>query len=354
MSRAGAVPHCSCILAMSFFPRLSYLPRDGGELHRKGGILLKARLGEWERELQYLRFRIAEWKQFGSAEHPDYYPFRSFLLEKVRNHLLFELKTFSSILMACDVAATSDDVPSVPGYIDSIFTFRDRISPGEVTRRNHLEDWQRYSRDKDEEEDTPAQMDDMFARIRTEVDAMERRSMAFRRMVDQLVGMVDEMREVLGLGGFADRLAWGPASRHSARSGPRSRLLRSPSDLQPTLNLADSRARLPPPLPVTTTTTTAATGSSPLRPASGPPSASGASPVRHQRQPDSSSLLSRTPSPPPPRPARNLHFFHWVPFHRVFHTRQQQTSNPSVLRTRTPSPGRTPFPPPGTPVWPDS
>ena len=80
------------ILAMAFFPRSSYLPLYGGELHRKGGVLLKARLSEWERELNYLRFRIAEWKEFGSVEHPDYYPFRSFLLDKVRNHLHFELK----------------------------------------------------------------------------------------------------------------------------------------------------------------------------------------------------------------------------------------------------------------------
>lgn len=77
---------------MAFFPRLSYLSLYGGELHRKGGVLLKARLSEWERELQYLRFRIAEWKQFGSADDADYNEFRSFLLQKVRNHLQFELK----------------------------------------------------------------------------------------------------------------------------------------------------------------------------------------------------------------------------------------------------------------------
>jgi len=82
---------------MSFFPRLSYLSRYGGELHRDGGALLKARLCEWERELQYLRFRIAEWKEFGSVEHPDYYAFRSFLFEKVRNHLFFELKVRPSV-----------------------------------------------------------------------------------------------------------------------------------------------------------------------------------------------------------------------------------------------------------------
>ena len=80
---------------MAFFPSLSYLSLYGGELHRKGGVLLKARLSEWERELQYLRFRIAEWKQFASADHEDYNGFRSFLLQKVRNHLQFELKVRS-------------------------------------------------------------------------------------------------------------------------------------------------------------------------------------------------------------------------------------------------------------------
>jgi hypothetical protein len=81
---------------MSFFPRPSSLPLYGGEIHRKGGVLLKARLSEWERELQYLRFRIAEWKVFGSVEHPDYYQFRAFLFQKVRDHLYFELKVRSS------------------------------------------------------------------------------------------------------------------------------------------------------------------------------------------------------------------------------------------------------------------
>lgn len=77
---------------MAFFNHLS---QCGGELRREGGVLLKARLSEWERELQYLRFRIAEWKQFGSADHPDYKGFRSFLLQKVSDHLRFELKVRS-------------------------------------------------------------------------------------------------------------------------------------------------------------------------------------------------------------------------------------------------------------------
>ncbi|KAI0059952.1 hypothetical protein BV25DRAFT_1828371, partial [Artomyces pyxidatus] len=63
-----------------------------GELHREGGQLLKSRLNEWERELQYLKFRIAEWKQFASAEHEEYYEFRDYLLRKLTDHMHFELK----------------------------------------------------------------------------------------------------------------------------------------------------------------------------------------------------------------------------------------------------------------------
>lgn len=62
------------------------------ELHGANGRALRARLTEWERELHYLKFRIAEWKQFGSAEHEDYYEFRQYLFRKVTEHMYFELK----------------------------------------------------------------------------------------------------------------------------------------------------------------------------------------------------------------------------------------------------------------------
>src|SRR5882762_2266667 len=63
-----------------------------GELHKKGGDLLRARLDEWVQELQYLKYRIAEWIQFGTPEQEEYYDFREWLLKKVGDHLHFELK----------------------------------------------------------------------------------------------------------------------------------------------------------------------------------------------------------------------------------------------------------------------
>lgn len=101
---------------MAFLPRLSYLNLYGDELHQTGGDLLKARLSEWERELQYLRFRIAEWKQFGSVEHPDYYPFRSFLLQKIRNHIYFELKVRCSLT----IGRTTNPIHSLTDVFNDI------------------------------------------------------------------------------------------------------------------------------------------------------------------------------------------------------------------------------------------
>lgn len=350
----------SRILAMSFFPRLSYLTLYGGELHRKGGVLLKARLREWERELQYLRYRIAEWKQFGTVEHPDYYPFRAFLLEKVRNHIVFELKvrstflrddqgpfdegmtraihpqTLSSILMGCEVAVGSDDVPPLQNYADRIFAFRERISTGEITRRIHLEDWLRYTYDKEgAEADTPSQMDDMFARIRNEIGAMERRSADFKRAVDDLVRMVEEMQRI-------ERWSTGAKDR-TPRASAQSRVIRSPSDLTPILILANTRTRLPPPRP------------SPLRPpTSGSPSASVSASVSANRSPHThththtATTATSSRTPPSPRPARHARI-HRRLFHRVFFA--ARTSNPT--RQRTPSPRRSPSSsPPGTPMMP--
>lgn len=352
---------------MSFFPHLSHLSRYGGELHRKGGVLLKARLVEWERELLYLRFRIAEWKEFGSVEHPDYYSFRAFLFQKVRNHLFFELKvcafmlddiildegwihspqTLSSILVACEVAVDSDDVPPLQNYADSIYAFRERISPGEITRRIHLEDWHRYMRSKDEAVDTASDMEDMFARIRHEIGGMERRSAEFKRMVDELVQMVEEMPNIF------TRVHVSPANGFTtgprmARAGPRSRLrsrlVRSPSDLTPTPLLANSRARLPPPL-----LPPAPSGSPRLPPAPGSPSAtavlasiSASASLNRLRQ----TMTAPSRTPPPPRAQRYAHF-HRRLFNRAFFA--SRASNPP--QPRTPSPRGTPLPP-GMPALP--
>lgn len=324
---------------MAFFPRSSYLGLYGGELHRRGGVLLKARLNEWERELNYLRFRIAEWKEFGSVEHPDYYPFRTFLLQKVQNHLHFELKTLSSILVACEVAVRSDDVPPLQNYVDSIFTFRERISPGEITRRIHVEEWHRYCRTKEDTTDTPSQMDDMFARIRNEIGAMERRSQDFKKMVNELVGLVDEMQERERVGGFANGIARGPRiSQARARAG----LVHSSSD---TPILANSRARLPPPpLPG------AAGGSPPRRPSSRP---TRSSPLRHTTA-EARPIIPRSPRnggsstiaprfSPPPRPARNPQR---RLFNRVFYISHSSSTPLSRIPPRVPSPPSAPVTPP--------
>ncbi|KAI9447140.1 hypothetical protein BJY52DRAFT_1313337 [Lactarius psammicola] len=324
---------------MAFFPRSSYLGLYGGELHRRGGVLLKARLNEWERELNYLRFRIAEWKEFGSIEHPDYYPFRSFLLQKVRNHLHFELKTLSSILVACEVAVRSDDVPPLQNYVDSIFTFRERISPGEITRRIHVEEWHRYCRTKEGTTDTPSQMDDMFVRMRNEISAMERRSQDFKKMVDELVGLVDEMQERERIGGFANGLARGPRIPQ-ARAG----LVHSSSDLQGTRILADSRARLPPLPPG------AAGGSPPRQPSSRP---TRSSPLRHTatdsrpvaRSPRNGASSAIAPRfSPPPRPVRN-------PQRRLFNRVLYISHSSSAPLSRPSPPSRVPSPP-SAPVTP--
>ena len=234
-------------------------------------------------------------------------------------------QTLSSILMACEVAVVSDDVPPLQNYADSIFAFRERISMGEITRRIHLDDWLQYIRAKEDEADTPSQMDDMFARLRNEINGMERRSADFKRMVDDLVRMVEEMQRVVE--------RWSTAANDGIpRGAVQPRLIRSPSDLTPMPILANTRTRLPP-LP------------SPLRPStSGSPSAS----VSTSGSVNQSPHTTTSPRTPPPRAARSTRI-HRRLFHRLFFA--QRTSNPT--RQRTPSARRTPSPSPlGTPMMP--
>ena len=56
-------------------------------------------------------------------------------------HTYTHIQTLSSIMMACEVAARSDDVPPLQNYVDTIYTFRERISPDKITWRIHLEAW---------------------------------------------------------------------------------------------------------------------------------------------------------------------------------------------------------------------
>jgi len=254
-------------------------------------------------------------------------------------------QTLSSILVACEVAVDSDDVPPLQNYADSIYAFRERISPGEITRRIHLEDWHRYMRAKDEAVDTASEMEDMFARIRHEIGGMERRSAEFKQMVDELARMVKEMPNIFTRihASSANGFTTGP---RIARAGARSRLVRSPSDLTPTPLLANSRARLPTPL-----RPPAPPGSPRLQTTSGSPSAAAvlasiSASASLNRLQQMTTAPSRTP--PPPRAQRYAHF-HRRFFHRSFFA--SRTSNPP--QPRTPSPRGTPSEsPPGTPALP--
>jgi hypothetical protein len=311
-------------------------------------------------------------------------------------------QTLSTILMACEVAAQSDDVPPLQSYVDLVFAFRERISHGEITRRIHLEQWHIYMRVRDEEaDDTQSQMDDMFAKMRNEIDGMDRRSKEFKSMVDELVRMVAGMQEIMkprqgaigavggGGGGGASGLQIRPdgfvnvngfwvrsatrippyaVHRHDAASARAMTMTRSPSDVLPMPTLAHSRARLPPltsihlppplpppppsPLP-TANSTTPARGRFPtsisLASRSRQQHAVTSSPAVISRttgiilpsSPSRSRSRSRSPPPPPPRTARSIHR---RLFQRVFHTSQNSDTSPRH-RMRTPSPAaRAPSP----------
>ena len=275
--------------------------------------------------------------------------------------------------MACEVAARSDDVPPLQNYIDAIYAFRERISPGEITRRIHLEEWHRYMRTRDEETgDTQPQMDDMFAKIRTEITGMERRIKDFKLMVDELVRMVGAMKGIdrlrqegarrVRLRGQDGSVVSGYQIRGATRipphpaHGPGSarRLVRSPTDLLPMPILANSRARLPPlispPPPPPSPIPNANNSISPRRVPTSTPSSVSRSRLRQAAR--SSAAISRTiihsssPSPPPtpPRPARNN--IHRGFFRRVFHMSQNTDADTTPLPPRTPSPSpvRSPSP----------
>jgi hypothetical protein len=314
--------------------------------------------------------------------------------------------------MACEVAAHSDDVPPLQSYVDSIFAFRERISPGEITRRIHLEDWHIYMRLKVEEDDTQSQMDDMFAKMRNEIGGMERRSKEFKLMIDELVRMVAGMQEIVrlrqgaGVGGggrggggglqirpdgfvnvngFWIRSAtrnppYAVHRRDAAGARTRARAMtRSPSDVLLTPILANSRARLPPltgihpppppgppppPPPPSPLPTAGSTNSSRGR---FPTSISSVSRSRRQQPAVASSpssavishtinlpyspsrSRSRSRSPPPPR--SNIHR---RLFQRVFQMSQNSDAPPRHRHrtARTPSPAARAPSPLGTPPSP--
>ena len=240
----------------------------------------------------------------------------------------FTGQTLSSILVACEVAVRSDDVPPLQNYADSIFAFRERISPGEITRRIHVEEWHRYCHAKEGVADNPSQMDDMFTRLRNEIGAMEQRSKEFKGMVDELVRLVDDMQERERIGGFVNGLPRGPRRVPAAS---RSSLIHSSSVLPTTPTLADSRARLPPhPAP---------TSRSPLRTVqhSHSPSHSHSQALPQAAAPDSPADPPLH-APPPPRPAQN-------PRRRLFNRVFYAPRSSEASLSWTSGPNRTPSPP---------
>jgi hypothetical protein len=76
---------------------------------------------------------------------------------------------------------------------------RTSSTPGEITRRLHLEEWHQYMRFKDEKDETQSQMDDVFTRVRNEIGGMERHSKEFKLMVDELVRMLAGIQRIENL-----------------------------------------------------------------------------------------------------------------------------------------------------------
>jgi hypothetical protein len=74
-------------------------------------------------------------------------------------------QTLSSILVVRSGSAEQQH-PSAQNYADRMFTFQERIGPGEITRRIHVEEWHRYCYTKEDVVDNPSQMDDMFTQVR--------------------------------------------------------------------------------------------------------------------------------------------------------------------------------------------
>jgi len=203
---------------------------------------------------------------------------------------------------------------------------------------------------------------------------MEKRSAEFKRMVDELVRMVREMQDAFssssreggGGGGFGfgfsvngsragrgsrlfahfAHVPQGVTMRSGSRARPRSRLVRSPSDL------ADSRARLPPPLPASpaASSTNGPGNLYPARWEEEETSSAGALPasvsvasrlwqrVAMAESGSSPGLGRYTPRPPSPRPASAPRDLHQRLFHRTFYTPQGAHHR----RSRTPSTSLTP------------
>jgi hypothetical protein len=173
----------------------------------------------------------------------------------------------------------------------------------------------------------------MFARIRNEIIAMERRSKEFKNTVDELVRLVNEIQR-----------SWQFLNARATRMDPRmpatgSSLVHSSSTVvfpMTTPTLADSRARLPPRrhLPVSTR-------GSPLRPIQNSPSLPQSPPVQQQDHvsPRDSAVPSSESTPRLAQNPRRQTFNDVVVVpHSSVDVPQSQTPSVHTNSSRTPSP----------------
>lgn len=92
-------------------------------------------------------------------------------------------------------------------YHHMFFVFRERISTGEVTRRMHMEEWSHYTSytlltpsfsSTTSFSSTLAlrESDAVFERLRAEIALLEQRSADFKRILGELTGLVEKVKEM--------------------------------------------------------------------------------------------------------------------------------------------------------------
>ncbi|TFY58676.1 hypothetical protein EVG20_g8058 [Dentipellis fragilis] len=169
--------------------------RSKEELHQNGGVL-DTRLHQWDWELDYLHGRIFEWRANGSPDEDAYASFRSYLLTKISEHIVYELQMLNVIIAASQRAMCSADVPRQ--YAGHVRLFIERIAPGEITRRMYLEEWKGYTAAQTRGKHSAAQMHAMLESTRKELQNLRARSQEFRRIgrdLEQLVKGLQQMAE---------------------------------------------------------------------------------------------------------------------------------------------------------------
>ncbi|THH11966.1 hypothetical protein EW146_g7866 [Bondarzewia mesenterica] len=197
---------------------------------------MRARLAELDTELNYLKFRIAEWKEFASADHEEYYGFRDYLLRKLSEHMITEMEILSAVLGGClQFLRTSD----VPAYCQSlIYAFMETASEGEINREMHIEEWTRYSRAKSQDDDDTPSMIHLFDRMRDEIALLEEKSSRFRRMLEEFLVLVAQVEDMNSKHMHLCRRPWDYAARGCAGTPLRSWVTAS--------TISASRSSLPP------------------------------------------------------------------------------------------------------------